>query len=68
MLVANNTMTMVFAYLLAALTVAAAAQVFEGFERKPVERPAHRWVVVSDGPPPSAPVELEGQEAAALGV
>ncbi|EFG77245.1 hypothetical protein HMPREF0591_2828 [Mycobacterium parascrofulaceum ATCC BAA-614] len=66
--IANNTMTMVFAYLLAALTVAAAAQVFEGFERKPVERPAHRWVVVSDGPPPSAPVELEGQEAAALGV
>ncbi|WP_083198630.1 DUF4328 domain-containing protein [Mycobacterium malmoense] len=66
--IANNTMTMVFAYLLAALTVAAAAQVFEGFERKPVERPAHRWVVVSDGPLPSAPVELEGQEAAALGV
>ncbi|MGD1172756.1 DUF4328 domain-containing protein [Mycobacterium seoulense] len=67
--IANNTITMVFAYLLAALTVAAAARVFEGFERKPVERPAHRWVVVSDEPaPPSRPVELEGQEAAALGV
>ncbi|MGD1240093.1 DUF4328 domain-containing protein [Mycobacterium seoulense] len=67
--IANNTITMVFAYLLAALTVAAAARVFEGFERKPVERPAHRWVVVSDDPaPPSRPVELEGQEAAALGV
>ncbi|WP_082972958.1 DUF4328 domain-containing protein [Mycobacterium sp. E2497] len=67
--IANNTMTMVFAYLLAALTVAAAARVFEDFERKPVERPAHRWVVVSnDSAPTSRPVELEGQEAAALGV
>ena len=67
--IANNTLTMVFAYLLAALTVAAAARIFEGFERKPVERPAHRWVVVSDdAAPTSGPVELEGREAAALGV
>lgn len=67
--IANNTITMVFAYLLAALTVAAAAQVFEGFERKPVERPAHRWVVVPDDPAStSRPVELEGRQAAALGV
>ncbi|OBF02545.1 hypothetical protein A5730_23435 [Mycobacterium sp. ACS4054] len=67
--IANNTIAMVFAYLLAALTVAAAARVFEGFERKPVERPAHRWVVVPGDPAPaSGPVELEGQEAAALGV
>ncbi len=70
--IANNTMLMVFAYLLAAVTVAAVARIFEGFERKPVERPAHRWVVVeSDGSDRSAgrsssgPVELEGQEPAA---
>ncbi len=70
--IANNTAMMVFAYLFAAATVAAAARVFEGFERKPVERPAHRWVVVGpDGPdhaaePASAgPVELKGQEPAA---
>jgi hypothetical protein len=70
--IANNTDLMVFAYLLAAITVAAAARVFEGFERKPVERPAHRWVMVGrdhpDQPaaPPSAdPVELDGQEPAA---
>jgi hypothetical protein len=70
--IANNTVLMVFAYLLAAVTLAAAARVFEGFERKPVERPAHRWVVVPpDGSPrPAAPasggpVELEGQEPAA---
>ncbi len=70
--IANNTVLMVFAYLLAAVTVAAVARVFEGFERKPVQRPAHRWVVVErEGPDRGAgrasgrPVELEGQEPAA---
>ncbi|ORW64275.1 hypothetical protein AWC23_25600 [Mycobacterium saskatchewanense] len=74
--IANNTVLMVLAYLLAATTVAAAARVFEGFERKPVERPAHRWVMVgSDGPArpdgestrrdAARPVELKGQEPAA---
>lgn len=64
--IANNTVAMVCAYLVAAATVAAAARVFEGFERKPVERPAHRWVMIGPGGQPSAaPVELEGQEPAA---
>ncbi|HYB36059.1 MAG TPA: DUF4328 domain-containing protein [Mycobacterium sp.] len=67
--IANNTVTMVLAYLLAAAAVAAAARVFEGFERKPVERPAHRWVVVAEdrhaAPTPAAAVELQGQEPAA---
>ncbi|WP_203802402.1 DUF4328 domain-containing protein [Mycobacterium heckeshornense] len=67
--IANNTLTTAFAYLLAALTVAAIAKVFEGFERKPVERPTHRWVVVGDdqahAAASSAPVELAGQEPAA---
>lgn len=70
--IANNTVLMVFAYLLAAATMAAVARVFEGFERKPVERPAHRWVVVAEDQPDRAavpvsagPVELEGQEPAA---
>lgn len=67
--IANNTVIMVFAYLFAAVAVASIAQVFEGFERKPVHRPAHRWVVVSpDGPAArgsAAPVELHGQEPAA---
>jgi Domain of unknown function (DUF4328) len=67
--IANNTALMVCAYLLAAATVAAAARVFEGFERKPVERPAHRWVVVDRdrpaAPASAAPVELEGQQPAA---
>ncbi|WP_231639845.1 DUF4328 domain-containing protein [Mycobacterium sp. Marseille-P9652] len=66
--IANNTVLMVFAYLLAAATLAAAARIFEGFERKPVARPAHRWVVVTpdgDARPAGAPVELKGQEPAA---
>ncbi len=65
--IANNTAMMVFAYLVAAATVAAAARVFEGFERKPVERPAHRWVPVAPdqpdrpaGPASARPVEVEG--------
>jgi hypothetical protein len=69
--IANNTVLMVLAYLLAGTTLAAVARVFEGFERKPVERPAHRWVVVGDDRPGASsststpPVELEGQEPAA---
>jgi Domain of unknown function (DUF4328) len=70
--IANNTVLMVFAYLLAAATLSAVARVFEGFVRKPVERPAHRWVVVDRdhpgrpaAPASAAPVELEGQEPAA---
>jgi hypothetical protein len=70
--IANNTVMMVFAYLLAAATVAAVARVFEGFERKPVERPAHRWVIAGPdlpdqpaAPASAGPVELEGEEPAA---
>ena len=70
--IANNTVLMVFAYLLAAATVAAVARVFEGFVSKPVERPAHRWVVVDPdlpgrpaGTASAGQVELPGQEPAA---
>lgn len=44
--IADNTVTVTFAYLLGAATVVALARVYFGFERKPVERPAHRWVMV----------------------
>lgn len=67
--IANNTVMVVVAYVAAAVTVGGVARVFEGFERKPVERPAHRWLVVESDRPappvPAAPVELEGQEPAA---
>jgi hypothetical protein len=67
--IATNTTWMVIAYLFAAITFAAIGRVLEGFERKPVERPAHRWVVMAADQPATpaspAPVELEGQEPAA---
>jgi Domain of unknown function (DUF4328) len=67
--IANNTVAMIVAYLLALAAAIATLRVFEGFESKPVERPAHRWVVVADdgtGAPGSAPaVESAGEEPAA---
>lgn len=68
--IANNTVAATIAYLLALVAVAAAARVFDGFERRPVERPAHRWVIASDdgqAPEPSSAesLEPERQEPAA---
>jgi hypothetical protein len=67
--IANNTVAIIVAYLLALAAVLATARLFEGFEQKPVARPAHRWVVVADdgdGASGSAvPVELTGEEPAA---
>jgi Domain of unknown function (DUF4328) len=67
--IANNTVAMVVAYLLALAAVIATSTLFEGFERKPVERPTHRWVVVGDDgrtASESTPaVELSGEEPAA---
>jgi hypothetical protein len=67
--IANNTVAMIVAYLLALIAVLATAKVFEGFEAKPVERPAHRWVVVADDEPvgteSAAALELPGEEPAA---
>jgi Domain of unknown function (DUF4328) len=67
--IANNTIAMIVAYLLALVAVLATAKVFEGFEAKPVERPAHRWVVVADDElvdtESAAALELPGEEPAA---
>jgi Domain of unknown function (DUF4328) len=75
--IADNTVSFIVAYLLAMATVVGAAQLVFAFERAPVERPAHRWVVVADEAgqepepkpekPPETPtaVEPEGQEPAA---
>jgi hypothetical protein len=67
--IADNTVTMTLAYLLGLAAVVSLARVYLGFERKPVERPAHRWVVVAAdqrGTPESgAAVEREGREPAA---
>ena len=70
--IADNTVTTMLAYLLAFAVVFALTRVYEGFVRKPVDRPAHRWVVVgseqaADPPTPESPaaVEPEDQEPAA---
>ena len=70
--IANNTVAMIVAYLVALASVLATAKLFEGFERKPVERPAHRWVVVADDDnnpvlttESAAAVELPGEVPAA---
>ena len=53
--IADNTVTTTVAYLLALAALLLATQVFLGFERKPVERPARRWVIVADETPASRP-------------
>jgi hypothetical protein len=67
--IADNTVTMTIAYLLALAAVVAITRVYLDFERKPVERPAHRWVVVTADqqrtPESGIAVEPEGQEPAA---
>ena len=75
--IADNTVTTIVAYLLALAALLLVTQVFLGFERSPVERPAKRWVIVADETPAttrcgsrperesSVPVESEGQNPAA---
>jgi hypothetical protein len=75
--IADNTVTTIVAYLLALAALLLAMKVFLGFERKPVERPAKRWVIVADDqappagtrtepePEPATAVESEGQNPAA---
>ena len=61
--IADNTVTVTFAYLLGAATVAALARVYFGFERKPVERPAHRWVMVRIDEASDQPRKAESEPA-----
>jgi glucan phosphoethanolaminetransferase (alkaline phosphatase superfamily) len=78
--IADNTVTTVVAYLLGLAALLLAMKVFLGFERRPVERPSKRWVMVRDDqkdearaadthtepePEPAAPVESQGQNPAA---
>lgn len=75
--IADNTVTTIVAYLLALAALLMAMKVVLGFERRPVERPVKRWVIVSDDHPdaiaddadralePAAAVESEGENPAA---
>jgi hypothetical protein len=63
--IADNTVTVIVAYLLGAGVLVLLWQVFDAFVRKPVERPLHRWVVVGTEQPqaPTGPVEPESPPA-----
>jgi hypothetical protein len=73
--VGNNAVAVIVAYLLAMLALRITGRVFDAFEQKPIERPAHRWVVVADEPSGTAsaasaasaasPVESTHKEPAA---
>jgi hypothetical protein len=58
--IADNTMTTALAYVLAFAVVVVLTRVFDGFVRTPVDRPAHRWVVVPDSAEPADPVVPAG--------
>jgi hypothetical protein len=65
--IADNTVTTIVAYLIAMATMVLVARVLLGFERRPVEKPATRWVIVADQSEAQSgvPVESEGQNPAA---
>ena len=65
--IADNTVTTIVAYLLAMSTMTLVARVLLGFERRPVAKPAKRWVIVAEGneQKSSAPASSEGQNPAA---
>lgn len=48
--IADNTVITTIAYLIALATLLLVLQVYEGFERQPVDRPSRRWVMVAAGP------------------
>lgn len=51
--VADNTVTVIIAYLAGLAVLVLVWRVFEGFVRRPASRPAHRWVIVpTDVPSP----------------
>lgn len=73
--VADNTVITTIAYLMALATLLLVLQVYQGFERQPVDRPSRRWVMVAAGQPDAGrgdaadesavPVEAEGRNPAA---
>ncbi len=49
--IADNTVTMIIAYLAGLAVLVLVWRVLDGFVRKPVDRPLHRWVVVPGASP-----------------
>ena len=53
--IADNTVTVIVGYLVGLVALLLLMRVFDGFEQRPVQRPLHRWVVVSDAPADNGP-------------
>jgi hypothetical protein len=62
--IADNTVTTIVAYLVALAALLLVQRVWLGFERRPVDRPVKRWVIVADesSQPPARP-EAEPTDA-----
>jgi hypothetical protein len=74
--IADNTLAFIVAYLMAMAAVIMTARLLFAFERRPVERPARRWLIVTEEsnrrdepakerPKSAAAVERDGEEPAA---
>ncbi|BBY58264.1 DUF4328 domain-containing protein [Mycolicibacterium sarraceniae] len=61
--IADNTVTVIIAYLLGAGVLALLWQLLDAFVRKPVERPLHRWVVVGQDSPQDRPHDQPAEPA-----
>jgi hypothetical protein len=64
---ADNTVTTIVGYLIATATMVLMGKVLMAFERRPVEKPAKRWVIVADesSADSGVPVEAQGRNPAA---
>jgi hypothetical protein len=49
--IADNTVTVIVAYLAGLAVLVLLWRVLDGFVRKPVDRPLHRWVIAPADPP-----------------
>lgn len=61
--IADNTVTVILAYLAGLAVLALLWRLCEGFFDRPVERPAHRWVIVpEDTPAVELPRDVESED------
>lgn len=62
--IADNTVTVILAYLAGVAVLVLLWRILDGFFGRPVERPSHRWVIVADDTPASADEAAAGGEGA----
>lgn len=62
--VADNTVTVIVAYLAGLAVLVLLWRIFDGFVRRPVQLPVHRWVIVAQAPEPDDAVDADPQPSA----